>query len=103
MRFPQRRPAGRQLSRREAAPPHGELRLPGFRVRAGSGHRQALPKVEADGAAVLLVSSDLVELLKLSNRILVLRNGSIIRELMGGEVDEEQLLAIASGMEEAGA
>ena len=47
-----------------------------------------------------MVSSDLTELLKLSNRILVLRKGSIIRELYGGEVNEEQLLTIASGMEE---
>lgn len=56
--------------------------------------------MQEKGASVLLVSSDLTELLKLSNRILVLRKGSIIRELYGGEVNEEQLLTIASGMEE---
>lgn len=52
------------------------------------------------GSAVLLVSSDLNELLKLSNRILVLRGGRIIRELPGGSVNEEQILAIASGLGE---
>lgn len=52
------------------------------------------------GAAVLLVSSDLHELLKLSNRILVLRNRGIIRELPGGSVNEEQILTIASGLGE---
>ena len=75
----------------------------GVDVGAKAEIYELIQKLQATGAAVLLVSSDLVELLKLSNRILVLRNGSIIRELMGGEVDEEQLLAIASGMEEAGA
>ena len=59
-----------------------------------------LQRLQEKGASVLLVSSDLTELLKLSNRILVLRKGSIIRELYGGEVNEEQLLTIASGMEE---
>lgn len=49
------------------------------------------------GSAVILVSSDLNELLKLSNRILVLRGGRIERELPGGSVNEEQILAIASG------
>ena len=52
------------------------------------------------GSAVLLVSSDLNELLKLSNRILVLRGGRIIRELPGGSVNEEQILTIASGLAE---
>lgn len=50
------------------------------------------------GSAVLLVSSDLNELLKLSNRILILRNGGIIREVPGGTVNEAQILAIASGI-----
>ena len=59
-----------------------------------------LQRLQKNGTSVLLVSSDLTELLKLSNRILVLRKGGIIRELYGGEVNEEQLLTIASGMEE---
>jgi len=50
------------------------------------------------GAAVLLVSSDLNELLKLSNRILVLRNGGIIKEVLGQSVNEEQILKYASGI-----
>ncbi len=53
----------------------------------------------AQGAAVLLVSSDLTELLRLSNRIMVLRRGRIIRRLLAGEADEERLLTIASGLE----
>ena len=38
--------------------------------------------------------------MKLSNRILVLRGGRIIRELPGGSVNEEQILTIASGLAE---
>ena len=48
---------------------------------------------------MLLVSSDLTELLRLSNRIMVLRRGRIIRRLLAGEADEERLLTIASGLE----
>ena len=48
--------------------------------------------------AVLLASSDLEEVLKLSNRILVLHKGKILKELPGGSVNQEELLTIASGL-----
>lgn len=57
-----------------------------------------LKELVAKGAAVLLVSSDINELLKLSNRILVLRNGRIEREVSGGTADAEQILSYASGL-----
>ena len=60
---------------------------------------QLLDKLVKEGAAVLLVSSDLNELLKLANRILVLRGGKIIREVQGGSVTEDQILTIASGLQ----
>ena len=49
------------------------------------------------GKGVLLVSSDLVELLALADRILVMRNGAIVAELEHDAASEEAILAYAVG------
>jgi simple sugar transport system ATP-binding protein len=51
------------------------------------------------GAAVLLVSSDLEELLALSDRILVLRRGRLVGEVEPGRTTEEELGLMMSGGE----
>jgi ABC-type sugar transport system ATPase subunit len=48
----------------------------------------------AGGTAVLLVSSDLPELLALSHRILVLREGRVAGELAGAEASEEAVMRL---------
>jgi len=57
--------------------------------------------VAARGAAVLLVSSDLEELLALSGRIAVLRRGRLAGTLVGRERTKERVLALALGAEPA--
>ena len=59
---------------------------------------QLIKDLTKSGAGVILVSSDITELLKLSNRILILRGGEIIQEADGGTVNEEDILSIASGI-----
>jgi ABC-type sugar transport system ATPase subunit len=49
------------------------------------------------GKGVLLVSSDLMELLALADRILVMRNGAIVAELRHDVASEEAILAYAVG------
>jgi simple sugar transport system ATP-binding protein len=49
------------------------------------------------GAAVLLVSSDLSELLALSDRLLVIRAGRIVGEVDPGATDEEELGLLMTG------
>jgi ribose transport system ATP-binding protein len=49
------------------------------------------------GAAVLLVSSDLPEILHLSHRIYVMHQGVIVRELAGAERTEEAILSCFFG------
>ncbi|GAA1867202.1 sugar ABC transporter ATP-binding protein [Paeniglutamicibacter psychrophenolicus] len=49
------------------------------------------------GAAVLVVSVDLEELVGIADRTLVLYRGSVAAELSGSEVTTEQVLGIASG------
>ena len=44
------------------------------------------------GKAVVLISSDLPEVLNLSHRILVLAQGQITAELMGDDMSEDQVL-----------
>jgi ribose transport system ATP-binding protein len=50
-----------------------------------------------NGIAVLMVSSELPEVLRLSERILVMRAGRIVQELQTAEATEESILAYATG------
>jgi ABC-type sugar transport system ATPase subunit len=51
----------------------------------------------ARGLAILLISSELDEVLRLSHRILVLKGGRIAGEFAGGAVDKETILATSAG------
>jgi ribose transport system ATP-binding protein len=55
-----------------------------------------------EGVSVICVSSDLPELTRLANRILVLREGRIIKEFSEGSVTEEEVLRASSGILEGG-
>jgi ribose transport system ATP-binding protein len=51
----------------------------------------------ARGCAVLLASSELEELLALSDRILVMHRGRIAGELSRAEATEEKIMTLATG------
>jgi ABC-type sugar transport system ATPase subunit len=51
------------------------------------------------GIAVLLISSDMPEVIGMSDRLLVMRGGRIVAELDRAEADMEQLFAHAAGVE----
>jgi simple sugar transport system ATP-binding protein/ribose transport system ATP-binding protein len=53
----------------------------------------------ADGMAVLLISSELEEVLGLSHRLLVMRGGSIVARLEGDEMSEDAVMAAAFATE----
>jgi ABC-type sugar transport system ATPase subunit len=57
-----------------------------------------IERLVADGAALLLVSSDLPELLALSDRILVMRLGRPAALLARAEASEERVIAAAAGV-----
>jgi len=61
------------------------------------GTRAALYQVIKElceaGAAVVVVSSDLPEVLHLSHRVYVMRQGRIVAELQGGDISEANVLA----------
>ena len=49
------------------------------------------------GKSIILVSSDLPEVLKLSNRIMVMSQGSISGELTKEEATEEKIMSLMLG------
>ncbi len=51
-----------------------------------------------EGKAVLVVSSDLPELLALSTRVLVMREGHLVGELKGTEVGQENVMRLMAGV-----
>ena len=59
-----------------------------------------LEELAKNGVVVILVSSDLEELIRVSHRILVMRKGSIIREFDNGVVTQSMVLEAASGLME---
>ncbi|MBS1723130.1 MAG: sugar ABC transporter ATP-binding protein [Armatimonadetes bacterium] len=72
----------------------------GVDVGAKEEVHSLVTRLAAEGAAVLLVSSDLPELLELSDRILVMCEGRVSGELARGEASEEALMALAVHREE---
>lgn len=49
------------------------------------------------GAGIVMVSSELLELLGMSSRILVMRNGQVQSELVGADATEERIMLDATG------
>ena len=58
---------------------------------------QAIRSLAAAGAGVLMVSSEFAELLAVSDRILVLRDGSLVAERQVAETTEHELILLAGG------
>jgi ribose transport system ATP-binding protein len=50
------------------------------------------------GASILLVSSELPEILGMSDRVLVMRNGKLVGEFYKAQANEENVLAAAAGV-----
>lgn len=57
-----------------------------------------LEELAKSGVVVILVSSDLQELIRVSHRILVMRKGAIIQEFDSGVVTQSMVLEAASGL-----
>lgn len=50
------------------------------------------------GTAVLMVSSDLPELLGMADRVMVIRDGAIVKELSSIEMNEEKVIMFSTGL-----
>jgi rhamnose transport system ATP-binding protein len=60
-----------------------------------------MSELAADGLAVLMISSELPEVLGMADRVLVMHEGRLVRELARGEADEESVVRAATGQLEA--
>jgi len=72
----------------------------GLDVAAAEEMRDYLVKVAGHGAGVLLISTDLDEIISLSDRVLVMSRGRIIGELPRHEIDHERLGLLLGGFDD---
>jgi ribose transport system ATP-binding protein len=70
----------------------------GIDVGAKEEIYKTLEDLASKGVLIILVSSDLRELVRLSSRILVMRKGKIAAEFSEGTVTQDDVLAVASGL-----
>jgi rhamnose transport system ATP-binding protein len=63
-------------------------------------HR-TISHLAAGGLTILLISSELLEILGMSDRVLVMREGRLVAELARAEASEERIIQAAAGVEEA--
>ena len=50
-----------------------------------------------EGAAVLFISSEMEEVLRVADRILVMHEGRLAGELTGADMNEERVMQLATG------
>ena len=55
-------------------------------------------KLIDDGLSVIFISSELEEIIGLSNRVIVMRSGEIMGELVGEDINEEEIMYHAAGL-----
>jgi rhamnose transport system ATP-binding protein len=60
-----------------------------------------ISELAADGLGVLMISSELPEVLGMADRVLVMREGRLTSELRRDEADEERVMRAATGVEAA--
>lgn len=69
----------------------------GVDVGAKAEIYQIMNELTEKGIGIILISSDLPELIGLSDRILVMREGEVVKELEKSEFNQEIIMAYASG------
>ena len=74
----------------------------GIDVGAKAEIHALIDRLAASGKAVILISSDLPEVLGMSDRVLVLHRGTIAAELNGPAMTQENVILAASGLYSAG-
>ncbi len=70
----------------------------GIDVGAKQEIYQLMHSLSAQGKSIIMISSEMPELLGMSDRILVMHEGSVRGELAKDEFDQETVLKLASGM-----
>lgn len=71
----------------------------GIDVATKSEVHRLLVELAQDGVAVLMISSELPEILRVADRVLVMREGRLVAELSQQQATEETIVAAATGQE----
>lgn len=71
----------------------------GVDIGAKSDIYRLIDRLAAAGAAVLMISSELPEIIGLADRVLVMRDGAIAGSLSRGEITQEAIIEIATGQD----
>jgi rhamnose transport system ATP-binding protein len=71
----------------------------GIDVGAKAEVHQIVDELAASGMAIILISSDLPEVIAMSDRVLVMREGRQMGMFERGEADEERIITAAMGAE----
>jgi ABC-type sugar transport system ATPase subunit len=58
---------------------------------------QKIDELASAGISILMVSSDLTEAVSMADRVLVMRNGRVLKELDAARTSEDEVLAYAIG------
>ena len=69
----------------------------GVDVGAKSEIYRMMTDMAKQGVAILMISSELPEIVGMSDRVYVMREGHIAGELQGGDIDQENIMALACG------
>ncbi|WP_407563629.1 sugar ABC transporter ATP-binding protein [Streptomyces sp. 184] len=75
----------------------------GIDVGAKAEVQKLVDELAEDGLGVLLISSDVEELIEGSDRVVVLRDGAVVGELTGDDVTEDRLMEAIAAAAEPGA
>jgi ABC-type sugar transport system ATPase subunit len=70
----------------------------GIDVGAKAEVHGIVDRLASEGLAVILISSELPEILGMSDRILVMKDGAVAGEFSRAEATEEKILAVAAGL-----
>jgi len=61
-----------------------------------------MQSLAAQGAGIIMVSSELIEIMNMSDRIEIVYGGRIVKEFAKGEADEEEVMEYSLGLREKG-
>ncbi len=73
----------------------------GIDVGSKSEIYQIMAELAAKGVGIIMISSELPEILGMSDRVMVMRQGTIVKELSRAEASEESIMYYAVGSEAA--
>jgi len=73
----------------------------GIDIGSKAAVHEFMAELAAEGLAVIMVSSEIPEILGMSDRVIVMREGRIAAELTGSDMTPERLVRAAAGIPEA--